>query len=114
MSGTSSIQPMHDELAQRFDATVEPGPARELRLRIEPDQFLGAVRQLHEAGARCVTMFLTAAPDQTQTAVFALRGQLVLLGATATPDTPLPADLIGSWWPTVAWAERELHERAVL
>ena len=111
MNGIPPIEAL-DELAQRLDAKVQPGPVRELRLRTEPDQFLGAVRQLHEAGARCVTMFLTAAPDQTQTAVFALRGQLVLLGATATPDTPLPADLIGSWWPTVAWAERELHERA--
>jgi len=111
MSGIPAIQPTHGELASRLGATIEPGPARELRLRIEPGHVLGAVRQLHEAGARFVTMFRAAAPDQTLTGVFALRGQLVLLRATATPDTPLPDDLIGSWWPSVAWAERELYER---
>jgi formate hydrogenlyase subunit 5 len=106
-----SIQQLYDELAQRLDATVEPGLARELRLRIEPDQFVGAVGELYEAGARFVTMFLTAIPDQTVTGVFALRGQLVLLRAAAMPDRPLRDDQIGSWWPSVAWAERELHER---
>ena len=111
MNAIPSIQLMSDELAEQLDATVKPGPARELRLRVEPDQFAGAVRELHAAGARFVTMFLTATPDQTVAAVFALRGQLVLLQAAVTPDGPLRDDQIGSWWPSVAWAERELHER---
>ena len=114
MNGIQSIQPTDDELAQRLDAELEPGPTRELRLRIEPDRFPGAVRQLHETSARFVTMFVTATPDQTLTGVFALHGQLLLLRAPATPDTPLPDDRIGNWWPSVAWAERELHEREAL
>ena len=86
-------------------------PECELRLLVEPDQFAAAVGELHEAGARFVTIFLTRTPGQTLTAVFALRGRLVLLRAAVTPERPLHDDQIGSWWPSVAWPERELHER---
>jgi Ni,Fe-hydrogenase III large subunit len=111
MNPVPSIQVMSDELAERLDATVQPGAACELRLRVEPDQFAGAVRELHVAGARFVTMFRATIPDDTLSGVFALRGQLVLLQAAVTLDRPLRDDRIGSWWPSVAWAERELHER---
>jgi formate hydrogenlyase subunit 5 len=106
-----SIQVMSDELAEQLDATVQPGAACELRLRVQPDQFAGAVRELQVAGARFVTMFRATIPDDTLVGVFALRGQLVLLQAAVTLDRPLRDDRIGSWWPSVAWAERELHER---
>jgi formate hydrogenlyase subunit 5 len=111
MNGTLSMQLAGDELAQRLHATVEPGPAGELRLRIEPDQFSSAVHELHEAQARFVTIFLTVTPDRTLTGVFALCGQLVLLRASVAADRLLRDDRIGSWWPSADWAERELHER---
>jgi hypothetical protein len=104
MNAVPSIQSMSDELAGQLDATVQTGPARELRLRVQPDQFAGAVHELHAAGARFVTMFLTASPGQTLAGVFALRGQLVVLQATVTADRPLRDDRIGSWWASVAWA----------
>ena len=110
MTGIPSTEPARDDLAQRLDATVEPGPPAEVRLRVEPERFAGAVRELHDAGARFVTMFLADSPTRTLMGVFALAGELVLLCAPL-PDRPLHDDRIGSWWPAAAWAERELHER---
>jgi formate hydrogenlyase subunit 5 len=111
MNLVPSIQGLSDELAEQLDATVHPGAPGELRLRVQPDQFAGATRELYAAGARFVTIFRTAIPDQRLTGVFALRGQLVLLQAAVIPGRLLRDDRIGSWWPSADWAERELHER---
>jgi formate hydrogenlyase subunit 5 len=110
MTGVPSTEPARDDLAQRLDATVEPSPPTEVRLRVEPERFAGAVRALHDAGARFVTMFLADSPARVLMGVFALAGELVLLCAPVS-DRPLHDDRIGSWWPAAAWAERELHER---
>lgn len=94
-------------LAQRLGAAVEPGPPGELRLRVGAGEFDSAVRTLHEASARFVSILSADTPERALVAVFALHGELVVLRAPGGA----PDGTIGSWWPAVRWAEQELVER---
>ena len=68
-------------LPERFAFSVEPGPAGEVRLLVSAAEFRDAVGELRDAGARFITLFLAETPRLALTAVFALRGELVLLQA---------------------------------
>jgi formate hydrogenlyase subunit 5 len=88
--------------------TREQAPAGEVRLRVAAGSFTPACHALRDAGARFVTAF---SPDETErslSAVFALRGELILLSVPAGEQRA--RDSIGGWWPAARWAERELCE----
>jgi formate hydrogenlyase subunit 5 len=97
-------------LPEGFACTVEPGPDGEVRLLVASVEFRDAVRELREIGARFITLFLAETPATALSAVFALRGELVLL-QTLVCDGLIAYREMGSWWPATAWAERELLER---
>ena len=92
---------------ERLEASVEPAPAGEVRLRVASRAFADAARALHESGARFVSMFAAGAPERSLLAAFALRGQLVLVGASVAGA---PFESIGEWWPAARWAQEELSE----
>lgn len=117
---------------QLLGATREPSAPAEAHLRIEAGKLGEAARMMRSAGARFVSMFLAGAPERSLVAMFALRGELVLLRSpmpdgSRSPDpvglrsperdgvpSPDPAGLrlpsIGQWLPAARWAERELFE----
>jgi formate hydrogenlyase subunit 5 len=96
-----------DWLPEELAATREPAPSGEVRLGVAAGSFAPSCRALRAAGARFVTVLSPAAEQQSPTAVFALRGELILL-RVAGGDQPLQS--IGAWWPAARWAERELSE----
>jgi formate hydrogenlyase subunit 5 len=98
-------------LPERFATLQVPAPEREIRLLVTPVDFREAVSELRDAGARFVTLFLAETPELALTAVFALRGELLLLQAPASNGKTLAYVGMGEWWPAVDWAERELLER---
>lgn len=89
-------------------ATREPGPTAEARLRIEPAELGDAARAMRDADARFVSMFVAGAPERSLVAMFALRGELVLVRTPADEGTSPTS--IGEWWPGARWAEQELSE----
>ena len=56
------------------------------------------MRELRAAGARFVTLFLAETPELALTAVFALRGELVVLQAYSDRAS-IPYQALGEWWP---------------
>lgn len=96
-----------------WPAGLEPPGAEggdgELRVRVEPARFGAAMRALHEAGGRFVT--LTDAHDGGLLGAVALRGRLAVVHAAAGEDGVVRYAALGPWWPAAAWAELELAER---
>jgi formate hydrogenlyase subunit 5 len=93
--------------------TPEPAPEPELHVRVARAELEPAARELHEAGARAITVCLGERPERSLFAVFALRGRLVVLRAPL--DAPAgPCGSLGAWWPALRWPEQELAERAGL
>jgi formate hydrogenlyase subunit 5 len=108
MSVAPQTKPAGGYPPERLGAARETAPEGEVRLRVEPGEFVPAARTMHDAGARLATLFLAQTPQRSLTGAFALRGELVLL------RTPLlagaRAESIGHWWPAACWPERELAE----
>jgi formate hydrogenlyase subunit 5 len=98
-------------LSERIAFRVDFGPAAEVRLLVSSAGFHDAVGELRDAGARFITLFLAETPQLALTAVFAFRGELVLLQAVAGDDGMVAYREMGDWWPATAWAEQELLER---
>lgn len=99
-----------DFLSDRFSARSEPAPDLEVRLLVQTGEFAEAIRELRAGGARFVTLFLAETPELALTAVFALRGRLVLLKAPDGVAGTRPYEELGESWPAMRWAERELLE----
>jgi formate hydrogenlyase subunit 5 len=99
-------------LPDHLGAQREPAPADEIRLRVTPLAFERGVHMLRSAGARFITLFLAGYPERALTAVFAQRGDLLVLRAPAPGPDPVVYGSIGAGWPGARWAERELVERA--
>jgi Ni,Fe-hydrogenase III large subunit len=97
-------------LPERFSFRAQAGPEGEVRFLVDVADFRDAVRELHDVGARFITLFVAETPEVALTAAFALRGELVLLQAPAA-DGLIAYREMGEWWPATAWAERELLER---
>ena len=110
MSSPSQTVRTRPFLSEDLLAGEEQAPAPEVRLEVAGGDFEAAARELREARARFITMFL-ARETATLTAVFALRGALVLLQAEPRAGEPIPETRIATWWPAARWAERELRER---
>jgi Ni,Fe-hydrogenase III large subunit len=96
---------------ERFEPTIEPAPVGELRLRVAAWDFEDAARELHDAQARFVTIFLAETPEPALTGAFALGGELLLLQARPGDDDVIVYGDIGRWWPSARWPELELLER---
>ncbi|MGO9754476.1 MAG: NADH-quinone oxidoreductase subunit D [Solirubrobacteraceae bacterium] len=100
-----------DYLPAHLQAQREPSPADELRLVLAPLAFERGVRLLRGAGARFITLLLAERPEPSLIAVFALRGDLVVLRAPTGGAQPVKYGSIGAQWPAARWAEQELVER---
>ncbi|MGI8903772.1 MAG: NADH-quinone oxidoreductase subunit D [Solirubrobacteraceae bacterium] len=111
MSGATEQVQRPDHLPSGLDARCEPAPEGELRLRVAPDGFERASRVLSDAGGRFVTLLLADWPERSLVAVFALRGDLVVLRASLQAGAPLPLPALSAWCPGARWAEQELLER---
>lgn len=98
-------------LPPKLRGAREPAPPGELRIAVAPGGFSTAVRLLHEAGARFVTLMLAERPERSVVAVLALRAHLIAVRAPVPEDTPLHHGALGAWWPAARWAEQELAER---
>lgn len=96
--------------AERFASRIEQPVERETRILVDSGDFRDAVGELRDAGARFITIFLAETPELALTAVFAWRGEIVLLQAAAAGGT-VPYEGLGAWWPALAWPEREMIER---
>ncbi len=97
--------------AERFARNVEHPAALETRIWVDSAAFRDAVGEIREAGARFITIFVAETPELALTAVFAWRGEIVLLQVAASADGTIAYQEIGNWWPAVAWPEREMIER---
>ncbi len=96
---------------ERSAFRLESVPEGEVRLLVEAGEFNNALRELREAGARFITLFVAETPELALTAVLALRGEVILLQSLAAEDGLITHRELGEWWPATAWAERELLER---
>ena len=98
-----STRRQHDDLPghlpRHLHAEHEPGPAGEIRLRIDLLGFERATRLLREAGARFITLFLGGMPEPSLVAAFALRGELIVLRAPTGSHDPVVYGSIGAGWP---------------
>jgi Ni,Fe-hydrogenase III large subunit len=110
MSTARRVADPFEYLPEYLAASVEFGPDGDVRLLVSSVVFHDAVRELRDAGARFITLFLAETPGLALTAVFAFRGELVLLQAAADGGLVAYREM-GDWWPATAWAERELLER---
>jgi formate hydrogenlyase subunit 5 len=97
-------------LSARLAPARERAYPPEVRLVVSDDQFDAAARELRNAGARFITVFLAQTPTRTLTAVLAFSGQLVLLRAPLPAGLPFQAAEIGGWWPAAHWPAKELLE----
>jgi formate hydrogenlyase subunit 5 len=92
-----------------LSGTPEPGPAREVRLVLEPDRFLPAISLLREAGARFITTTLVQQPEESLLVLLAYRGTLIALRTRRDGDANLTE--LGEKWPAARWPALELAER---
>jgi formate hydrogenlyase subunit 5 len=99
-----------DLLPARTRGALEPGPPREVRVRVPLNSLDRAADLLVEHNARFITLFATARPERSLVAAFALRGELVALRAALAGAAPKFPTLSRAM-PAAAWAERELHDR---
>ena len=95
----------------RLVAAGEPGPEGELRLSVTAAEFEGTVRELFDAGARFITVFLAETPGLAWTGLFAFRGELLVVGAPVNGRARMPDRGMGRWWPATERALLELSER---
>ncbi|MGH2835827.1 MAG: NADH-quinone oxidoreductase subunit D, partial [Solirubrobacteraceae bacterium] len=100
-----------DVPAGRFALRIEAVAEREVRLQVRAADFNEAMRELRDAGARFITVFLAETPELALTAVLAFRGELMLVQAAAGADGLVAYRRMGGWWPATAWPEREMIER---
>lgn len=110
MSVSETPRPTYN-LEQEVGGTLQDdAPPGEVRLRLRLTDLHDAAGRLHSAGARFVTVLRAETPEPAVVAVFALRGDLVLL-RVALPDSKT-ADYtsITRWWPAARWPEQELAE----
>jgi formate hydrogenlyase subunit 5 len=112
MNATAETDPRREYLSPRLAPALEPSPAGEVRLRVSPDQFEAAVRELRDQRARFVTIFVAERPERALTGVFALHGELLLLRAPLHQGEPIGCEQIGDWWPAARWPIQELRERS--
>lgn len=113
MSVERAVDPplsLPDWLPEHLGAEVEPAPAGELRLRVEPLAFERTVRMVRDAGGRFVTLFTGGRGERSLMAVLALRGRLVVVRAPIGSEGGTYGS-VGNWLPAARWAERELVER---
>jgi formate hydrogenlyase subunit 5 len=82
----------------------------EVALVVQLERFGPAVRELHDLGARFVTLLTARSPEPALVCVLARRGELVRLSAPTGAEIPSYRSL-AAWWPAAEWAERELTER---
>ncbi|MGD9695050.1 MAG: NADH-quinone oxidoreductase subunit D [Thermoleophilia bacterium] len=101
-------------LPRDLHGTVERGAPGEVRIAVGPGGFGTALRVLHRAGARFVTMLTATRPERSLVAIVALRGALVVVRTPLIDGAPVHHDAIAAWWPAARWAERELVERGEL
>lgn len=103
-----SEQERPDWLPRQLQGTLDPGHEGEVRLVVAAGGFGTALRILHQAGARFVTLFVAQRPERSTVAVVALRGSLVLVRAEAPEGRPAHHGPLAEWWPAARFAEREL------
>lgn len=103
----------HELLPGRMRGVVEPGPPRELWVRVPVGSIDRAASLLSEHGGRFVTLLLAERPERSLIAVFAARGELVALRAPLSADARAFPSL-GLSIPAALWPERELHDRHAL
>jgi Ni,Fe-hydrogenase III large subunit/Ni,Fe-hydrogenase III component G len=101
-----------DYLPEALEVECERAGDDELWLRVAADGFDKAARTLSDVGARFVTVLLAGWPERALIAVFALRGDLLVLRAPLDPGEAPPLPSLGAWLPAARWAERELLERS--
>jgi Ni,Fe-hydrogenase III large subunit len=93
---------------EQLGAARESAPEGEVRLRVEPAEFVRGARMMRDAGARFATLFLAQTPERSLIGAFALHGELVLLRSPVAAGARVQS--IGEWWPAACWPERELAE----
>jgi formate hydrogenlyase subunit 5 len=108
MSVAPHTKPAASYPPEQLGAARESAPEGEVRLRVEPAEFVPAARMMRDAGARLATLFLAQTPEPSLTGAFALRGELVLLRSPVVAGARVQS--IGQWWPAARWPERELAE----
>ncbi len=99
----------HELLPGRMRGIVEPGPPGELWVHVPVGSVDRAASLVVEHGGRLVTLLLTERPERSLLAVFAARGELVVLRAPLSPDARAFPSL-GLSIPAALWPERELHD----
>lgn len=104
-----TVRPRPAWLPAVFDDTVRDVAPYVLAVDVPLAGFADAVRALHDAQARFVTLF--AADGDDLVAVVALRGSLIAVHAPAPADGRLPHPPLGGWWPAAALAENEVVRR---
>jgi formate hydrogenlyase subunit 5 len=93
----------------RFRAVPEQGPPLERRFRVPVSTIDRAASALGREGGRFVSLFVAERPNRSLVALYALRGELVVLRASLSENAQAYASLsIES--PAALWAERELHD----
>jgi formate hydrogenlyase subunit 5 len=100
-----------DDLVSGLGARVESAPPPEIRVTITSADFERGARMLYDGGARFVTMLRADSPERALMAVFALRGELIVLRAPTGDVDQIAYGSLSTWWPAARWAEQELAER---
>ena len=98
-------------LPRELRGTREAAAPGEVRILVGPGRFGTSARVLKTAGARFVTMLVTGDAERSLVAVYALRGELIVVRALLPPGEAGRDGWLGGWWPAARWAERELTER---
>jgi formate hydrogenlyase subunit 5 len=96
-------------LQGRFRAVPRESPPREQHFAIHLATLDRAAAHLAREGGRFVTLFVKETGLRSLCAVFAFRGELVVLQAPLGPTGSYPTLSLDV--PAAHWAERELHDR---
>lgn len=98
-------------LPEHLHGDLEPAPGHEVRLRVNLLGFERACHLIRSVGGRFITLTLAGIPEPLIAAVFALRGDLVMVSAATGATEPVVYGSLGDDWPAPRWAEQELVER---
>jgi Ni,Fe-hydrogenase III large subunit len=90
---------------------LESAPPDEVRLRVNLLGFERACHLVRAVGGRFITVTLARTSEPAITAVFALRGDLVVIIAPTGGAERVVYGSLGDDWPATRWAEQELVER---
>jgi Ni,Fe-hydrogenase III large subunit len=103
------IREFPGEMPPGLLGTLEPGPAEEVRLRIESRELRTATRLLREMGARFITVTVAQQPEASLLVLLAYRATVIGLRCPTEGNADLQPLLDD--WPTARWAFQELAER---